>query len=344
MLNLRPSNMLRFDRCPGWWRVAPSPAAEEPSSDAADGTLCHQAMASLISGLPGPAIDDDQAAACSWAMREAMPHLAGDVATEVPLEWRDFGLRGTADVIAMADGDDAPVHLIDWKFGRGDVEEAQDNLQLAAYSIMASIRWPGRSLFVAHVIQPRLRKHDQATFDRARLAGASQQIAEIRHRAESLTTLIPGHPQCDWCPAKANCPELHKTTALVARTPEAAIASTTAPELARLADLGRLARKCADAIDAEVKRRIKAGEDVPGYSLMSQKQRVLGDIQEAFRRLGIPAPEFLACCKASLPKLAAALKAERGVSKADADRIVEAELADIIAVEESVSIKREAGQ
>lgn len=343
-MNLRPSNLFRFDRCPGWWRVVPAPAAEEPSPEAEEGNLCHRAMTSLVSGSSdGPALNDDQAEACAWAMKEVAPMLADHptMFAEINLNWHDMGMHGTADFVAITP---ELVHVVDWKFGRGEVEEAQDNLQLAAYAIMASIRWPMHSAIVAHVIQPRLRKHDQAKYDNARLSEAARQIAEIRHRAENLTTLVPGKPQCDWCPAKANCPELHKTTALVARTPEAAIASTTAPELARLADMGRLARKCADAIDAEVKRRIKAGEEVPGYSLMSQKQRVLGDIQEAFRRLGIPAPEFLACCKASLPKLAAALKTERGVSKADADRIVEGELADIIAVEESVSIKREAGQ
>jgi hypothetical protein len=299
-------------------------------------------MAALVSSTEGPKIDDgEQAEACAWALKEAMPLLSGEPCqlAEVALNWHDMGITGTADLVAIHAA--GPVHVVDWKFGRGQVEEAQDNLQLAAYAIMASIRWPNHDEVIVHIIQPRLHKHDRATFDNERLREAAQQIAAIRHKAESLTTLTPGSPQCDWCPARANCPELHKVTDMVARTPEAGLVSMKAPELAHLADMGRLARKCADAIDAEVKRRIKGGEDVPGYSLQARKVRELKDIQEAFRRLGLPAPEFLACCKASLPKLATAVQAERGVCKADAVRCVEAELADIIAVEETVAVKRE---
>ena len=45
---------------------------------------------------------------------------------------------------------------------------------------------------------------------------------------------------------------------MVASTPETAILAATAQALANYADAARLARKCADAIDAELKRRLQS--------------------------------------------------------------------------------------
>jgi hypothetical protein len=342
-VNFRPSNIARFDKCSGWWRVPPAPSAEGDSAVAEKGTALHAVMAKVVGGHEVNIIQElppDESQAVYWALfAVAEVVVIGGCATELPLVWSDMGMTGTADLVAIGDN---VVHIVDWKFGRGDVEDAQDNLQLAAYAIMASLRWPDVEQVVVHVVQPFMRRHDQYAHTRETIQAAAQQIAEIRMRAEAVTTLTPGHPQCDWCPGRANCPALAETTAMVASTPETAILAATAQALANYADAARLARKCADAIDAELKRRLQSGETIPGYVLQSRTTRELTSIGEAFKRLGIPAPQFLECCKASITKLTEAFRKDNNTTAANAKAFISDSLSDIIETVETVAIKREA--
>lgn len=344
MPDIRPSNLFRYEKCPGWWRVPPAPSAGGDSPEAAEGRLLHQVMAALVEGRDdGPVPEtDEQAANCAWALEQVADIIRRPdlVCTEQEMEWPALDMRGTADLVYLAGGD---LHVVDWKFGRAEVDEAADNLQLAAYACMAALKWPGRNAVVAHVIQPRLGRHDEFRFGHVHLTVARTQILNLKARAEKPDApLCPGDPQCNWCPGKANCPALATSAALATRTPETAILAATGPELAQYADIARLARKWADAIDAEAKRRLVAGEAVPGYGLQTRKTRKLEGIGEAFRRLGIPAPSFLECCSASLPKLEAAYKTEHETTAAQAKADVAAKLCDLIAEETTTAIKREA--
>jgi hypothetical protein len=336
-MDFRPSNLFRYDSCPGWWRVAAPPAGD--STDAQEGQMLHREMAVHADGVDWAyRLTPEHRGLCEWAWGEVSEFATPSTSVaETMLFWDELGMQGTADLI-VRDGED--LHVIDWKFGRAEVEDAQDNLQLAAYAVMASKGFRVDGAIIVHIVQPRLRVHTQHAFNPAQLAEAERQIIGIKTIAECEDApLRPGSPQCDWCPAKANCPALAQ---VAASSPQTALPAMPPEQLANYADTARLARKWADAVDAELKRRLLTGEVIPGYRLQGRKERELVSIAAAFRQLGLPADEFLACCKASLPKIVEAYRTKKELGEREAKAEVYLLLDGLAEEVETVAIKREA--
>jgi hypothetical protein len=301
--------------------------------------MLHREMAAQTETMPiREVLTAEQSALCTWAWAEVSRFAtpATSVA-ETMLFWDELGMTGTADLI-VRDGED--VHVVDWKFGRAEVEPAQDNLQLAAYAVMARKGFKVDGSIVAHIVQPRLRVHTRYEFLPAQLIEAERQIIGIRTIAECEDApLHPGSPQCDYCPGKVNCPALAQ---VAASSPQTALPAMAPEQLAAYADTARLARKWADAVDAELKRRLLTGEAIPGYRLQGRKDRELTSIASAFRQLGLPADEFLGCCKASLPKIVEQYRRHKELGEREAKAEVYLLLDGLVSEVETLAIKREA--
>jgi len=104
--------------------------------------------------------------------------------------------------------------IIDKKFGRSPVNNAQENRQLMSYAVMLGEIWDVDQLFVA-VNQPRLSKEQRvsiARYDRASIKAAKELIIRIYDGAHNEdgsprkdAPRIAGEEQCKWCKAKLQC-------------------------------------------------------------------------------------------------------------------------------------------
>jgi len=220
------------------------------------------------------------------------------------------GATGTADSVVITETGELQIH--DLKYGMGKKVSADHNRQLMLYALGAIEEYS-----LVH------------TFDRVamfihqvRLSGTPEvwqaTIEELEEFAMSVATAAdsvdraianpgpeffnPGEIQCQFCPAKADCPALSN---LVARTvlpefddgqeltPDAvqdAVDAVGALSPASLSDKMRVAPLIeiwVKAIRAKVESDLLAGIGVPGYKLVRGKQgnRQWSDIGEAETQL-----------------------------------------------------------
>ena len=257
--------------------------------------------------------------------------LLGNV-VEVTVESKArFLFTGQADLTLIEDSGRALV--IDYKTGRGDAPVARDNPQLRGLAALVGRRHRSTEVVVA-IVQPWAGPPSVAAFyDEGIEAGASW-AAAVAGNAINGDRLEPRAGEwCQYCPAKSICPALREAatsapdalsvetlpadpevakSALVARAIE-----LPASELSRLLNGRRLVHWYLGAIEAAARIRIGKGETIPGFALKETRgKREVTDTQKAFDALaplGVTASDMLAACKASLPKIEAAVRKRSGV-------------------------------
>lgn len=150
---------------------------------------------------------------------------------------------------------------------------------------------------------------------------------------------------CGWCARRLTCPAFFMPAAIVARNREDwgmqtyHISQITTPEdMATAIRLARHLQKVVDAVNFYKREwAIKQGVKIPGFVVKDEKgDREISDINEACRLSGIPVEKFVGCCNLTIGKLKEIWAAHYGISKAAADREINAKLASVI--------KREPGQ
>lgn len=186
-----------------------------------------------------------------------------------------WGCTGTSDVIIETPTE---LHVIDWKFGGGNIVWAADNDQLYAYAVGAAVNpqiLEGYEKIHIHVVQPRLDHYDVWVVDiPAILAWLNGRcIPGIQRSYEKHAPFVPGEIQCRWCPAKVHCRARFNWNQQTAA--DIFKAAVNAPDDVALAELNNLLGR-AKELETYLKdireyfmRKIQQGIDIPGWKLVA---------------------------------------------------------------------------
>lgn len=315
---LSPSGAHRWMRCVG------APAMEkdfpETSSKYADeGTAAHTMAAEILSGLPHGASTMDMLTDVMVYV-DFVRSLGGTLLVEeqLPIDHitGEQDATGTGDAIVI---DDNTLKVIDLKFGRGQLVDANMNEQLMMYALGALRKYEALGDFTEvhmYIHQPRVNREPSLFVMRVNdllawaveAAQAATQARELLTYSAPLEHLTPGEKQCQWCKAKATCPKLAAEIERVVGACFEDLTSNLHPHV-HVADLvphdDRIGKKL-DAVDlienwckavrAEVERRLLAGVPVPGYKIVQGKRgnrawRSEEEVEELFKSMRLKVEE-----------------------------------------------------
>jgi hypothetical protein len=297
----------RYAACLGSWQLERQVAEIESSGDAATGNRIHAAL-----GLePVTNLTTDETYIIDRC-REQEAELVKQVfstSTEEPQVFREkrlwslqnYGLgeedkrlwSGKPDVVYV-EGNSALI--IDYKSGRGSVENAAENLQLRCLVALLheSFGFTLEAITVA-IVQPLAGPPSVATYELGDLMDAvreSQSLMAAIMQSDQPRT--PSESACKYCKGKPYCSEARElaVTGPLANAPEGitpdAIASTlTSSHLAQFLDRAAQAEAVIEACRSEARRRLTEGETVEGWALKD------GSVRESISNSEIVASRFL---------------------------------------------------
>ncbi len=228
--------------------------------------------------------------------------------------------------------------IFDSKFGRIQVQSADANLQLRTYGVVFNDECPCDRIYVA-ITQPWLAAPDD--FHAAQYCGA-----DMPHFKKELLGIIaqtrqPFAPRrasveaCQWCKAKAGCPEAAK---IIYELAVAKVNGIPIPQLEKLWPEAKRARLVIDKMEERLKVIARDHPD----ALQTLKlggagtNRRVADPQAAFKTLAVLEGDELAvklmmgCCDVSIPKLIAAVSESKGWKEDEAERWLESTLGEAI--------------
>lgn len=319
--------------CPGSWR-AQQGLAEEPREDALVGRRIHQWLAGARPGLS----DEEQAIAdaCRGQQERLARRLWGEAGGGAAAEYaeRRFWLHDDRRAAAMSGQVDYAVVrgrralLVDYKTGHGRVTPAARNPQLLALAVMLAEAHEELEEVTGAIVQPAVSGTPQCgVFDAPSLTRSRALILEALEAARRPDAPChPGDRQCQYCRAKARCAAAGGMVETLATVPARGLAGAASREpLAEPVSNEQLSlwlERCGAAEDviaalrAEARRRIEAGQGVPGWRLVPGvlRERVV-DVPGLAARLaaqGVAPEAFLAGCAVTKLALKALLKEKTG--------------------------------
>lgn len=212
--------------------------------------------------------------------------------------------------------------IFDYKSGWGDVPDSAENHQLMGQVAALTASFDEGTeppLIEAAILQPKA-ESDPVGYNAAQCKAAIIEVLRVLGETEAADApLHPGEQQCQYCKAAHLCPALQGLTEALAITPASGAASLPLQSAQTLGDLLE-ASAAADiyiaAVRKEARRRLTAGEPVPGWELEpGATRRAVTDAQkalEALTPLGVTIEEVLACVKVSVGELETAAKRATG--------------------------------
>jgi hypothetical protein len=303
------SSMHRYAACPGAWLAEQAmPREEGKSAEASHGTRIHDALAGK---LDPQTLNLDEYATWERCKDQADRLIAEHIATErhswkficEERLWGFVGLEkafsGEPDLVVIGEG---KALIVDYKTLLGDIEPAAGNIQLRTLAVLVFEHF-GVSEVVVAIVQPLAGPPTTAIYTRADL---EQAAAEIYGLVEEIKRpglpRVPSGAACEYCRARGVCPE---ALAIVTSNPPVGLSVNqidevlpliTSDALARILEQSKIAESVIKACRSEAKRRLAAGEQVPGWKLeegdfpesITDPQAVasrffaLGGTQEAF--------------------------------------------------------------
>ena len=327
-----PSQLELYEQCPCY-----EPDETDRDTTAADeGTLCHKAAETGNLGLLST---DEQVDAVTEALlfKADVLKTAGENA-EIHTEERvRIGnlTEGTLDLLILTEGRKS-AFLVDYKFGRNKVTEAEHNGQVQAYVAGVFEKYPTVVTVRATLFFPRLKWMTMATFGRQDLPKLQLRIATIIARATAEDRRpTPTEKACRFCGNKANCPALHQVAlrfgeALPEPISYDALRVTDPAEVAKvltlfsiLEDMGKQVRRTATRLVVE------DGITIPGFGLKSRAgAHEITDVYQAmsliFKEFKLDVGQITQACSMSLPKLTDVVAAlTEGKKKDVRDKLLE---------------------
>jgi hypothetical protein len=200
--------------------------------------------------------------------------------------------------------------IVDFKTLWGEVAESSTNLQLRAQAVCAAAELKCHTVYVAIVQvghKPILCKYELPDLTRAEL-----EILSIINEAEKDNApRVPSEKACKYCKARNQCPErlhsLESVTPMLPVVQAKGLPAIAGDELARYLDKLPAIERICDDLRAEAKRRIQAGEEIPGWQLTQGRSRetitALPLVHARAAELGVTTDCFTSAC--SLTKKAA---------------------------------------
>jgi len=211
-------------------------------------------------------------------------------------------------------------HLIDFKFGRNAVPEANVNLQALAYAVGAFDRVTQVQRIQAWLLSPRRNEASSVILDRKNLEAYRAKLEKL---FDELTVSAPATAcdACAYCGKLATCPAVLKTAANVAaryepatldgELPEIHPSGMTTEQLDSLAmPLARVLERWVDSVKAELLSRALAGAPLDHHTTMTRAAAVnIEDASTALKVSGLEVEAFLGAATVSLAKLRTVIRA-----------------------------------
>lgn len=332
------SALLRIKECPASsGLIEDLDLPEIESGDASEGTTMHGYIADCMNGNPleWKLITLEQNRVINKCM-EWLKAMVPDVLNGEPdqtlveqrmtLDDNSATLVGTPDLVLIK-GDRAM--LVDWKFGRIPVDQATDNIQLAAYAVLVHESYPNVRHISAFVLQPRLGNHT-VMYTYRQFTKMRENIFNVIYKTfVKRKTFNPSPDTCRYCPALRACPAVRDILGIKIADRQSAVAPTR-EDAAIWWDAAALADKWATAVRQAVRGIIEQaaeqGDHTPGMEIKSRRGRQrVANIDDLWERLDgiLDSGEFLGACTVSLPSLSEAYCLRHGVTIKDARQKVE---------------------
>ena len=303
------SGLHRLVACPGSWMAEQLAGTDEETEYARHGTELHAHMENGTS--PADAEDADAVAWCretEGALAERFVGAGGDCVRESRLWDAQGRFSGQADAVFFsADGTKALV--VDYKFGRGEVDGAERNYQLAALAVLCRDAYPALVEVYAAILQPFASRQEPKTvkYTRGSLDGAARAIYGAIDAAEKPDAALRASVlACKYCKAARTCPACsgHALACSAVKRWD----SLSLPARAELYQRAKQAKKLAEKVEAAVRADLEAGVELPGLKLGEGRTSfTVTDAAGAFgvvsANLGVTPAEFTACCKVQISTL-----------------------------------------
>lgn len=204
-----PSSLESRELCPGWKND------DKSSVYADDGEKCHEAAQAKLLGNDAPqqALPEDLRYFVQEVYDYAYPRVAGSeqLVLETPVEHLHPLLRensfGTPDVYAITG---AECQLIDFKFGRRPVTNAETNLQGWTYALALFDLYPQVETLTVHFVVPRVHRCT-SHFTFTRTGDYDRMLTRVLRtveRAISSEDRVVSWDSCAYCANKAGCKAL----------------------------------------------------------------------------------------------------------------------------------------
>jgi hypothetical protein len=296
------SSASRYAACLGSWQLEKQIAEGAATHDATIGNRIHSALALE----PVENLTSDE----TWTIdrcREQELELVKATfpeATEEPNVWRekrlwsidDRGVKlwsGKPDVIYVVGSVGL---IIDYKSGRGAVENAAENLQLRCLVALLDENFGFTfDRIIVAIVQPLAGPPSVAIYESQDIRNAIAESADLMEQIQKI-----GHPRtpsesaCRYCKGKPYCTEARElavagplTNAPDGITPDAIAATLTNQTLAAFLDRAAQAEAVIEACRTEARRRLAEGEAVDGWTLKE------GAVRESITNSEMVASRFL---------------------------------------------------
>lgn len=324
------SRMTRIYNCPSSLRLN---AMETPESSAAadEGTRLHKCCELILTRPQNQSaeeraegieeyfnLSDDLRGFIDFAVTETVKRRDAcefdfNLKTEMRL-WAKSGLfSGQGDVVILEQQLERAT-IIDFKFGRGEVERAERNYQLAAMAVLVADNFDFVKSVRAMIIQPRAldksRRITECEYSKADIDAARDAInAACKEAIEADNPAQKCGYWCKHCPSSYRCKAAQEAISaqykLAVATPNLTIGAHNARQMFERA---QLVKKYCDDVLAAVKNYIVNNPDAQcGLTLAPGVKRAkLGDaakVYEAVEGVGITPEEFVNVCDVSVSKL-----------------------------------------
>ena len=266
------SNAGRYAACPGSHRACIG-LLDTASEDAARGDRIHAWLEGMAKGqIPLPLADPEERDVADRCLRQSgeliREHLGvqDDRLVERRLWDPSCTWSGKADLVVI--DRDRRALVIDYKTGRGDVEEATGNLQLRALAVLVA-DLPNTSIdsVTVAIVQPLAGPPSVCRYDTAALRRSTDEIDDIMAKANATNQPRNPGPWCQYCRAAgtAHCPEskanIRDLCVIEAAGP---VADRDLPALLNACDAAEVAIM---AIRTRAKCALQAGQSIDGWTL-----------------------------------------------------------------------------
>lgn len=245
----------------------------------------------------------------------------------------ESSIFGTVDRVVIKG---THVDVVDFKFGRGEIDDAEINIQGQAYLLGVMDKFPELETATVHFIIPRRDEVFTADFNRADMEGVRLRISLIVGKAMlSDAERIPNTEGCKYCKHKLSCPALNDKMLPLAKKYAKTVddfelnlwgsyspAEIEDPEvLGKMLNVASVVDKWAEAAKKQAtKLATDEGLEIPGYDLHFRTATAkIDDSQAAFDAVEhlLSAEEFMNACNVTPSALGKAYseKLPRGEKK-----------------------------
>lgn len=247
--------------------------------------------------------------------------------------WYDDLYSGQIDLIELYNGGRTAL-MVDWKTGRVAQGAAAENLQLRAYGVLIKKNLPMVNRLIVAIVQPMASRYTLAEYDEEHLKMAEEEIIGICKAAYAPNApRNPSPDACKYCRAKSVCPEARGVhTALAERKID--VPAMTNDDVADFLEKAEIVESLIEAVRAEAKARLIAGQEIAGRTLQKGRTSRSVDAFAAWNRLSknasIDLTQFLDACKVSIPSLEKALAKSLDIKAKEAKEYLDEKIGEVI--------------